>query len=188
MRLVFRLDTDNGGITAYATKTEALKAVAEDGGSVFQDYSDLVSLAPNLSLTTLVDCWNSLPEVTPVRKFTDRKTAVKRIWTAVEEKLTPAMIAAFQPAALPASQPAATAPAKEAPHQEAPHQEAPAREGSKKAQAIAMLKDGTTREALQNALGWLPHTTRGFLSILGKTHKIEVHKTGIDGKRFYRMA
>jgi hypothetical protein len=64
---------------------------------------------------------------------------------------------------------------------------APAREGSKKAQAIEMLERGTTREELQTAFGWLPHTTRGFLSILGKTHTIEVAK-GDDGVRIYRLA
>ena len=64
---------------------------------------------------------------------------------------------------------------------------APAREGSKKAQAIAMLERGTTREELQTAFGWLPHTTRGFLSILGKTRAIEATK-GDDGVRTYRLA
>jgi hypothetical protein len=64
---------------------------------------------------------------------------------------------------------------------------APAREGSKKAQAIEMLQRGTTREELETAFGWLPHTTRGFLSILGKTHTIEVAK-GEDGVRTYRLA
>ena len=50
-----------------------------------------------------------------------------------------------------------------------------------------MLKVGTTREALQTTFGWLPHTTRGFLSILGKTHKLEVTKHQ-DGTRYYRLA
>jgi len=50
-----------------------------------------------------------------------------------------------------------------------------------------MLERGTTREELQTAFGWLPHTTRGFLSILGKTRAIEVTK-GEDGIRTYRLA
>ena len=37
------------------------------------------------------------------------------------------------------------------------------------------------------AFGWLAHTTRGFLSILGKTHKLEVTKQQ-DGTRYYRLA
>ena len=42
-------------------------------------------------------------------------------------------------------------------------------------------------EELETAFGWLPHTTRGFLSILGKTRAIEVTK-GDDGIRTYRPA
>jgi len=31
-----------------------------------------------------VDLWNSLPGATPVKKFTDRKTAIARIWKAIQ--------------------------------------------------------------------------------------------------------
>jgi hypothetical protein len=32
----------------------------------------------------LVEIWNKLPGVTPVRKFRDRSTALRRIWTAIQ--------------------------------------------------------------------------------------------------------
>ena len=32
----------------------------------------------------LVEIWNSLPGVTPVTKFKDRKTAAGRIWKAIQ--------------------------------------------------------------------------------------------------------
>lgn len=32
----------------------------------------------------LIAIWNALPGATPIRRFTDRKAAVKRVWTAFE--------------------------------------------------------------------------------------------------------
>ena len=190
MNLVFRLDED-GGISAYATQAEAAKAAAAEGGSTFETFRGLTTITKLKPVQLLVDCWNSLPGVTPVKRFKDRESAVRRIWAVIEESVAPTMREALYPeqhkeplrqgqtitleiAAPPLPQPE--------------QQQAPApREGSKKAQALAMLKVGTTREALQTAFGWLPHTTRGFLSILGKTHKLEVTKQQ-DGTRYYRLA
>ena len=190
MNLVFRLDED-GGISAYATQAEAAKAAAAEGGSTFETFRGLTTITKLKPVQLLVDCWNSLPGVTPVKRFKDRESAVRRIWAVIEESVAPTMREALYPeqhkeplrqgqtitltmAGLPVPQP----------EQQQAH--AP-REGSKKAQALAMLKAGTTREALQAAFGWLAHTTRGFLSILGKTHKLEVTKQQ-DGTRYYRLA
>ena len=190
MNLVFRLDED-GGISAYATQAEAAKAAAAEGGSTFETFRGLTTISKLKPVQLLVDCWNSLPGVTPVKRFKDRDSAVRRIWAVIEESVAPTMREALYPeqhkeplrqgqtitltmAGLPVPQPE--------------QQQAPApREGSKKAQALEMLKAGTTREALQAAFGWLAHTTRGFLSILGKTHKLEVTKQQ-DGTRYYRLA
>ena len=190
MNLVFRLDED-GGISAYATQAEAAKAAAAEGGSTFETFRGLTTITKLKPVQLLVDCWNSLPGVTPVKRFKDRESAVRRIWAVIEESVAPTMREALYPeqhkeplrqgqtitltmAGLPVPQPE--------------QQQAPApREGSKKAQALAMLKAGTTREALQTTFGWLAPTTRGFLSILGKTHKLEVTKQQ-DGTRYYRLA
>ena len=202
MNLVFRLDED-GGISAYATQAEAARAAAAEGGSTFETFRGLTTITKLKPVQLLVDCWNSLPGVTPVKRFKDRESAVRRIWAVIEESVAPTMREALYPeqhkeplrqgqtitleiAAPPLPQPEqqeAPAPAAAPEQQQAP---AP-REGSKKAQALAMLKAGTTREALQTTFGWLPHTTRGFLSILGKTHKLEVTKQQ-DGTRYYRLA
>ena len=190
MNLVFRLDED-GGISAYATQAEAAKAAAAEGGSTFETFRGLTTITKLKPVQLLVDCWNSLPGVTPVKRFKDRESAVRRIWAVIEESVAPTMREALYPeqhkeplrqgqtitltmAGLPVPQPEQ-------------HQAPAPREGSKKAQALAMLKAGTTREALQTTFGWLPHTTRGFLSILGKTHKLEVTKQQ-DGTRYYRLA
>ena len=193
MKIHFRIDTD-GGIAAYPTKSEAQAAVATEGGAIFATRAELADLGKTLPMQTLVDAWNSLTGVTPVKRFKDRPSATNRIWEVVNATLAPkpqappAAKAETQPAAQTEPQPAAKAKRQRtkppAPETADP---APAREGSKKAQAIAMLERGTTREELQTAFGWLPHTTRGFLSILGKTRAIEVTK-GEDGVRTYRLA
>jgi Protein of unknown function (DUF3489) len=54
-----------------------------------------------------------------------------------------------------------------------------------KGQAIEMLKKGTTQKALMEAFGWLPHTTRGFVSIQGKAFAIE--SKSVDGERHYKI-
>jgi hypothetical protein len=56
-----------------------------------------------------------------------------------------------------------------------------------RAQAIAMLerKDGATLPELMKKFDWLPHTTRGFVSILGKEYNVE--STKADGVRTYRI-
>ncbi len=193
MKIHFRIDTD-GGIAAYPTKGEAQAAIATEGGAIFSTRAELADLGKTLPMQTLVDAWNSLTGVTPVKRFKDRPSATNRIWEVVNATLAPkpqgppAAKAETQPAAQTEPQPAAKAKRQRtkppAPETADP---APAREGSKKAQAIAMLERGTTREELQTAFGWLPHTTRGFLSILGKTRAIEVTK-GEDGVRTYRLA
>jgi len=200
VKIHFRIDTD-GGIAAYPTKTEAQAAVTTEGGSLFATKAELADLGKNLPMQTLVDAWNSLTGVTPVKRFKDRASATGRIWEVVNATLAP------KPQAPPAAQAEAqtTAPAEPQPAAKAKRQRAsaaapdttaptpdtiapaPAREGSKKAQALAMLERGTTREELQTTFGWLPHTTRGFLSMLGKTRAIEATK-GEDGIRIYRLA
>ena len=192
MKLYFRIDTD-GGISAYPAKTEAQAAVAADGGEIFASQAEFTEIGSRLPMQTLVDTWNSLTGVTPVKKFKDRATAAKRIWEMVDTTLAPVMAASFAPATKATKAKAPKEPRTKTPNLDttSPTPDtktpAPAREGSKKAQAIAMLERGTTREELETAFGWLPHTTRGFLSILGKTRAIEVTK-GENGVRTYRLA
>ena len=50
------------------------------GAERFSSEADLATIAASWPTTRLVEIWNQLPGVTPVRKFTDRKTAVSRIW------------------------------------------------------------------------------------------------------------
>jgi hypothetical protein len=51
--------------------------------------------------------------------------------------------------------------------------------------AIDMLQKGTTLPVLMGTFNWQAHTTRGFISILGKSHVIE--SKAVDGVRHYRI-
>jgi len=124
--------------------------------------------ASPLAVGQLVDIWNGFAGVVPfddlkpVRKFTDRKTAIARIWKAIQ-RLAPA------PTAATIGEPGAQGAPKAARTRKATTQDrkaAPAREGSKKAQVIELLRrpEGATLQALMEATGWQAHSVRGFLS------------------------
>ncbi|NWF83030.1 MAG: DUF3489 domain-containing protein, partial [Bryobacteraceae bacterium] len=121
-------------------------------------------------------------DLKPVKKFTDRKTAVARIWKAVQA-LTPT--AATQAAPVATKK---TRAAKEATNGDAAK---PAREGSKKAIVLELLRrpEGATLQEIMSVTGWMAHSVRGFLSgALGKKMglAIESIKTP-DGARSYRL-
>lgn len=64
----------------------------------------------------------------------------------------------------------------------------PAMAGSKKANLIKLLAgDGATLDAICKKFGWQPHTTRGLISVLGRTLKIESTRND-KGERFYRIS
>jgi hypothetical protein len=103
-----------------------------------------------------------------VKKFTDRKVAVARIWKAVQ--VLPANVAK------PATH---VAPAKGKRNKGAPKSNrrhtAPAaakdpvnvaREGSKKAEVIDLMRrsQGATLPEIMELTGWQAHTVRGFVS------------------------
>ena len=62
------------------------------------------------------------------------------------------------------------------------------RDGSKAAKVIALLSrvDGAKLPEIMDKMGWQAHTVRGFISVLGKTHKVESTKTE-KGVRIYRI-
>jgi hypothetical protein len=49
---------------------------------------------------------------------------------------------------------------------------------TKKQKAITMMQrpQGATGRELEKALGWLPHSVRGFLSNLGRLDKVHVRR------------
>ncbi len=182
MRL-FTIDTDNN-ITAFPAADQI-----PEGQEHFASEKELAKLAANWPADRLVQVWNSFAGVAPfddlkpIKKFTDRKTAVARVWKAIQRL-----------DAAPAPQAAGVAPKAKRPGNEAKAADAAptAREGSKEAIVLEMLRrpEGATLADIQSATGWRPHSVRGFISgALGKKMglTVESFKTP-EGARAYRIA
>jgi hypothetical protein len=78
---VFSIENETNNITIHASAAEA-EAILD--AERFASEEELSSLAANWPASRLVEVWNSLTGVTPVRKFKDRATAVTRIWKAIQ--------------------------------------------------------------------------------------------------------
>src|SRR5215471_7675308 len=76
-KMTFSIDKENN-ITACGTEQEAGE------GERFSSQQELAGLAANWPTGRLIEVWNSIPGLTPVKKFTDRKSAVSRIWKAIQ--------------------------------------------------------------------------------------------------------
>src|SRR5581483_2376556 len=126
----------------------------------------------------------------PVKKFTDRKTAVARIWRAAQA-LTPAVApqgAQNAPKPAGSKKKAARGPKRARAHDAAKQ----AREGSKKAQVLELLRrpEGATLAGIMKATGWQAHTVRGFISgTLTKKLGLKVESfRSEDKERTYRVS
>ena len=117
----------------------------------------------------LVEIWNRLPGVHAVARFTDRKTAIARIWRAIQPQTE-----ADRPSARRASK--------------AQHQPV-FREGSKAAQVLTLLcrPEGATLNEIRNQTGWQAHTVRGFISRNLSKQSRKVRSFERDGERVYRL-
>jgi hypothetical protein len=179
----FTIDCD-GNITAFASQKEA-QAADVAGAEYFGSQEELAKLAAAWPGSRLVEIWNGLPGVVPVKKFTDRKTAVARIWRAAQALTPPGAPQGAQDA------PKAAKATKKATRRQkgAAAREGAAREGSKKAQVLELLRrpKGATLAEIQSLTRWAPHTIRGLVSTLGKKMKVESFKTP-DGERAYRLS
>src|ERR1039458_9452625 len=114
----FTIDAENN-ITVHANR----QAARDTGAGVLStevQFADLIG--PNNQ--RLIEIWNSLPGVTPVKKFTNRKIATERIWKAIQSLGGPAAAPAPEPqavAAIAAAEPVAQPPQPEpAPESVAP--------------------------------------------------------------------
>jgi hypothetical protein len=78
----FTIDTDNN-ITAHGTPEEAATTTATPFDT-FTSQQELAELVAGWPAERLVAIWNSLPGVTPVKKFKDRSTAATLIWKRIQ--------------------------------------------------------------------------------------------------------
>ena len=200
----FTLDTDNN-ISAH----DATPA-AQDNVVAFATEKELTKLSADWPITRFVEVWNAFAgappfgDLKPVKKFTDRKTAVARIWKAIqtlgEELLragirnAEAKLKAARTAPTPAPQAAPVAPkkTKAAKGTTAENLTPTAREGSKKGIVLELIRrpDGASLKEIADATQWQAHSIRGFISgSLGKKMGLTVESfKRADGERAYRTA
>ena len=138
------------------------KHPSSDGSIKFSSERELGRLAAHWPGTRLVEIWNHLPCVNKLTKFTDRKTAIHRIWTALQE-LEP------RNAESVAGGPDG---------------------GTKTDQIVALLKgpSGASLRAIMDLTGWQSHSVRGFISAqLSKRMGFQIQSFRRDGERIYRI-
>src|SRR5258708_7857183 len=73
----YMIDKENS-ITALATNQEAGE------GESFSSQQELASLVAEWPADRLIEVWNGIPGLTPVKKFANQKSAVSRIWKAIQ--------------------------------------------------------------------------------------------------------
>jgi hypothetical protein len=178
----FSIDAENN-ITAFTAAEQVPK-----GHEHFASEKEFAKLSAGWPITRFAEVWNGFAgvvpfsELRPVKKFTDRKTAVARIWKAVQRlDATPAPQAAPVAPKGKRSRKADTAEPKAA----------TAREGSKKAIVLELLRrpEGATLKEIMAATQWLPHSVRGFISSLTKKMGLKIESFKSErGERAYRLA
>jgi hypothetical protein len=207
--MTFTIDNDNN-ITAHSTPEEAATATATPFDS-FNSQQELAELAKTWAAERLVGIWNSLPGVTPTKKFKDRKAAVRRIWERIQglgvsEQPQPerpmnakaahrakggARLATGAPAKAKSAK--KTTAAKNAPKGKKAakaHGQATPREGTKTAKVVAMLrrKNGATLSEIMKSMDWQKHTVRGFMAGAMKKAGFTVESFKPEGgERTYRL-
>jgi len=160
----FKIDPENR-VTAHAG-TKPIHA--PEGEHCFADPKELARLINKWPATRLVEIWNKLPHTKKVLRFTDRKTAAERIWSAVQ-KLEP-------------SGRNLRARAKNNPFD--------ARDGTKSARMVALLSrpSGATLAEIMAETGWQAHSVRGFISgQLSRRLGLSIKSFKNGGERTYRI-
>jgi hypothetical protein len=151
----FTIDVDNN-ITFHASAKAAPKT---EGTEVFTSEKTLGELATAWPASLLVEIFNSLTGVTPVKKFTSRTLGIARIWKEIQKLGGPEAEATATDA--PAAEPKAARNAKTPKPAKAPKSAKPAKTPkaagtSKKDTILALIsrKNGATLEEIMEATGW----------------------------------
>jgi hypothetical protein len=198
----FSINSDND-ITVHATLKAAREAgngSGEKGEGVFDSEAGLSELI-GVDGKRLLQIWNSLTGVTPVKKFRDRATAVKRIFAELQKLSMPAAplppvaraAAPKEPGARPKKAAATRAPKVAHEANSAQAGGSGPRAGSKSARLIGMLKrpGGASLEEIMATFGWQIHTTRALMSAGGsltRKHGLTVISEKSGDTRTYRIA
>jgi hypothetical protein len=166
---LFAIDSDNA-VTAFPAAEQI-----PEGQQQFANEKELAKLAAEWPTDRLVQIWNGFAGVAgpfgdlkPIKKFTDRKTAVARIWAAIQrlDAGTPEPTATETAATAPKGTKGAPKKAKATKVARTKKGAAVPREFSKKAIVLEMLrrKEGATLAEIAKATDWQNHSIRGFIS------------------------
>ena len=170
---IFSMDAENR--IAVLASDDGREETPE-GTVRFQTEQQLASLTASWPTSRLVAIWNQLPGVQPVKRFTDRKTAVQRIWKALQGPE-------------PAGEPQAHSGRQKAKLGKSRRRDSKtSRANTKTASVIALLESpsGASLKAIMSATGWQAHSVRGFISgQLGKRLGLRVKSFERDGERVY---
>ena len=173
---IFALDRENNVHSPTPKDREA----SLPGLVKFASEKDLIAVSANWPSTRLVEIWNKLPGVKPVNRFMDRKTALRRIWRAIQ-RLKPRDRE-------PQATRAATAPGRGIAG--ATKAESGEHAGTKSDQIIDLLKrpSGATLKEILTLTGWQSHSVRGFISAqLVKKKGFRIRSFTRNGERVYRI-
>ena len=135
---------------------------SSDGSIKFSSERELRKLAAHWPCSRLVEIWNQLPGVRPIIRFTDRNTAICRIWAAVQD------LAPLSNELMTKDPNVAT----------------------KAERVVALLKApaGASLRAIMELTGWQSHSVRGFVSAqLAKRMGFKIQSFKRDGERIYRI-
>src|SRR5260370_15774790 len=157
---IFTIDSESN-IAARASASEITDKACEQ----FTSEKELAQLAADWPSGRLVDIWNRIPGLTPVKRFTNRAVATARIWRAVESLVS----GEHSGDVAPLRRQAARKPTRKQPVHTG-------RKNTKQAQVLALLKhsSGATLQHLMRATAWQAHGLRSFISgALGKRLRLQ---------------
>jgi hypothetical protein len=152
------------------TSDEQRRTETDGSRTSFASEQELQELASQWPMKRLVEIWNRLPGVERVIRFTDRKTAIARIWRAL--------------------QPQTDKPGVKAARRDSRSRYRPVfREGSKAARVCSLLcrPQGATLNEIRSETGWQAHTVRGFISRNLSKQGRKVRSFEREGERVYRL-
>jgi hypothetical protein len=155
----FTIDSENNIVAHTGPQTST------DESQSFSNAKDLAKLTAEWPASRLVETWNAFAGVAPfddlrpVKKFTDRKAAVARIWEAVQ-CLSPDV--APQSTRVARSGPGRGSSPAKASRRARAQKHATESRTNKKAEVIALMKraKGATMAEITEATDWQKHTVR----------------------------
>jgi uncharacterized protein DUF3489 len=157
------------------------------GGELFATKKEFENFIVDWPGKRLVEFWNGIPGVKPVRKFTNRKTAIDRIWNAHQQSRS-------KPAVSTAGAECADKPKESHKTNDRTGIAMRARRAKTVSKTAAILKllrqpSGVTLEKLMRVTRWQAHSVRGFISAgVNKRMGFRVtSKRRQDGQRVYQI-